>query len=108
MTDSRADTEKMNTAANAVDNTGQVLANIRGNIQSAVDSTATGYTSPAATLFRNTMGQWDQHFAKILNDLQRMHEALRHNTVHYQATMETERDSANQLAALLNGTPGEA
>ena len=88
--------------ARHVDNAGQILANIRGNVQQAVGSTTGGYNSPAATLFRQTMADWDGDFKAILDSLQNIHEKLTHNQKHYEATAETERQSANQIAALLN------
>jgi WXG100 family type VII secretion target len=96
----------MNEAARHVDNAGQALAVIRGNIQQSIDSTAAGYNSPAATLFRNTMSQWGDDFQKIIGGLERIRTALTHNTKHYEATMEQERHSANQIAALLNSPDG--
>lgn len=96
----------MNEAARHVDNAGQALATIRGNIQQAIASTASGYNSAAATLFRSTMDEWGNDFQKIIGGLERIREALTHTTKHYEATMEQERQSANQIAALLNGGGG--
>jgi WXG100 family type VII secretion target len=93
----------MSEAARHVDNAGQALAVIRGNIQQAIASTAAGYNSQAATLFRSTMDQWGTDFQKIVGGLERIREALTHTTKHYEATMEQERQSANQIASLLNG-----
>ena len=90
-------------AARHVDNAGQALATIRGTVATAIAATAAGYNSPAATLFRGTMDQWQGDFQKIIAGLERMHEALTHTTRHYVATIEQERQSANEIAALLNG-----
>jgi WXG100 family type VII secretion target len=93
----------MGEASRHVDNAGQALAVIRGNIQQAIASTSAGYNSPAAALFRNTMDQWNTDFQKIIGGLERIREALTHTSKHYEATMEQERQSANQIASLLNG-----
>lgn len=98
-----AQVEAMAQAARHVDNAGQALAVVRGNIQQAIASTATGYNSAAATLFRNTMDQWGTDFQKIIGGLERIHTALTHTAKHYEATMEQERASANTIATLLNG-----
>jgi WXG100 family type VII secretion target len=90
-------------AAGHVDNAGQALATIRGTVAQAVAATASGYNSPAAVMFRNTMDQWHGDFQKIIAGLERMHQALTHTTRHYEATLEQERNSANEIAALLNG-----
>lgn len=106
MAGTSAQTTAMAEAARHVDNAGQALAVIRGNIQQAIASTSSGYTSAAATLFRNTMSQWDQDFQKIVGGLEQIHHALTSTTRHYEATMQQERQSANEIAALLNGGGG--
>lgn len=99
-----AQVDAMATAARHVDNAGQDLANIQGRIQQAVASTSAGYVSEAAALFRNVMDQWNGDFAKIIGGLERIHTALTSTQKHYEATMQQERSSVNQIAALLNGT----
>jgi WXG100 family type VII secretion target len=107
MADTTAQLSAMREAAGHVDNAGQALAVIRGNIQSSIAATSAGYHSDAAALFRTTMDQWTQDFQKIIGGLERMHEALTHTSKQYEATMEQERQSANQIAmALLQGDGG--
>ncbi|GIH18844.1 WXG100 family type VII secretion target [Rugosimonospora africana] len=101
-----AQTSAMAEASRHVDNAGQALATIRGNIQQSIAATSSGYTSAAATLFRNTMTEWDGDFQKIIGGLERIREALTHTAKQYEATMEQERQSANQIASLLNGGGG--
>jgi WXG100 family type VII secretion target len=98
-----AQVDAINMAAAHVDTAGQELATIRSNIQLAIASTAAGYNSAAATLFRNTMDQWGADFQKIIGGLERIREALTQTQRHYQATIEQERQSANTIASLLNG-----
>lgn len=93
----------MTQAAQHVDNAGQDLANIQGRIQQAVASTSAGYQSDAATLFRNVMDQWHQDFAKILGGLDQIRTALTGTQKNYEASMDWERSSVNQIASLLNG-----
>lgn len=103
MAGTSAQVDAMATAARHVDAAGQALANIQGRVQQAVNSTSAGYTSDAATLFRNVMSQWHQDFSKIIGGLERIQAALTSTHKHYEATMQQERMSANQIAALLNG-----
>jgi WXG100 family type VII secretion target len=98
-----AQTQLMAKAAVDVDNAGQVLAGIRGRIQQAVAATSTGYVSDAGHLFRSVMDQWDTDFQTIVNGLQRIHEALTQTHHNYTAGIQQDRQSANQIAALLNG-----
>ena len=104
MAGTSAQVEAMAQAAQHVDNAGQDLANIQGRIQQAVANTSAGYVSDAATLFRNVMDQWNGDFAKIINGLDQIRTALTGTQKHYEAGMEQERASVNQIAALLNGT----
>lgn len=99
-----AQVDAMATAARHVDNAGQALANIQGRVQQAVAATGGGYTSEAATLFRNVMDQWHGDFTKIINGLERIQAALTSTQKHYEASIQQDRQSANQIAALLNGT----
>jgi WXG100 family type VII secretion target len=103
MADTSAQVEKMAEAARHVDNAGQALAIIRGTIRQSVDNTRQGYRSPAADLFRDTMGGWDSEFQKLIDGLDRIHFALTQTHRHYQATLEEEINSANEIATLLNG-----
>jgi ESAT-6 family protein len=98
-----AQTELMAKAATDVDAAGQVLAGIRGRVQQAVAATSTGYVSDAGALFRSVMEQWDGDFNTIINGLQRIHEALTHTHRNYTASVQQDRQSANQIASLLNG-----
>jgi WXG100 family type VII secretion target len=98
-----AQVDAMASAARQVDAAGQALADIQGRVQQAVSSTSGGYTSDAATLFRNVMAQWHQDFTKIIGGLERIQTALTGTQKGYEATMQQERASANQVAALLNG-----
>jgi WXG100 family type VII secretion target len=98
-----AQVDAMAVAARHVDAAGQALADIQGRVQQAVGATSGGYTSDAATLFRSVMGQWHQDFTKIIGGLERIQTALTSTQKHYEATMQQERQSANQVAALLNG-----
>ena len=93
----------MATAARHADTARQTLTDIHGRVLQTVNATSSGYTSDAATLFRNVMTQWHQDFNKILSGIDRIQEALTSNQKGYQATMEQEQASANQVAAMLNG-----
>lgn len=93
----------MAASARHVEGAGQNLASIRGRVQQTVAATQAGYVSEAAGLFRGVMEQWDQDFAKILGGLERIQAALTSNQKQYEASMQQERASVNQIAALLNG-----
>lgn len=103
MTETAAETAAMTEAARHVDAAAELLAGVRGNVAQAVAATGAGYQSDAATLFRSTMDQWGGDFDKIIGGLEQIHKALTHNAIHYQATLESDRASVNQIAALLNG-----
>jgi WXG100 family type VII secretion target len=103
MAGTSAQVDAMTTAAQHVDTAGQHLTGIRGRVQQTVAATSAGYVSDAATLFRGVMDQWDGDFAKIIGGLERIQTALTSNQKQYVASMEQERASANQIAALLNG-----
>jgi WXG100 family type VII secretion target len=98
-----AQTDAMRQAATHVDDAGQAIATLRNQVQEAVDSTAAGYQSAAATLFRGVMGQWAQDFASIISGLETIRENLVGTTTNYQGAMDIDQQSANQIAALLNG-----
>ena len=98
-----AQTDAMRQAAVHVDNAGQTITTIRNQVQEAVDATSSGYQSPAATLFRSVMGQWGQDFTNIIAGLETIRESLVGTTTNYQGAMDLEHESANQIAALLNG-----
>ncbi len=93
----------MKQAALQVDRASAELARVRHTIAQAVASTAGGYSSPAADLFRSTMDQWSTDFTRIVGGLDRIREALHQNARQYEATLDQERQSANQIAAVLNG-----
>jgi WXG100 family type VII secretion target len=95
--------DAMATAAGHIDTAGQALAGIQGRVQQTVAATSAGYVSDAATLFRGVMDQWNADFAKITGGLERIQTALKSNQKQYEASMDQERASANQIAALLNG-----
>jgi uncharacterized protein YukE len=98
-----AQVDAMMAASRHVDTAGQNLATVRGRVQQTVAATSAGYVSGAADMFRGVMEQWDGDFAKIIGGLERIQTALTSNQRQYQASMEQERASVNQIAALLNG-----
>jgi WXG100 family type VII secretion target len=98
-----AELAAMARSARYVDEAGQTLAGIRGRVQQAVAATAGGYVSEAATLFRSVMNSWDQDFNKIVAGLDRIHVSLTQTHANYTASVQQDRASVNQVAALLNG-----
>lgn len=98
-----AELTAMAQSARYVDETGQVLAGIRGRVQQAVAATSGGYVSEAATLFRSVMDSWDQDFNKIMAGLDQIHVALTRTHANYSASVQQDRASVNQVAQLLNG-----
>jgi WXG100 family type VII secretion target len=92
-------------AATQVDQAGQTLAGIRTRVGGAVANTQGGYQSEAATVFRNVMDQWGADFQKIVNGLNQIHEALTATHRSYQASVDTDRASANSIMSALNN-PG--
>jgi WXG100 family type VII secretion target len=99
-----AQTAAMTQAAVHVDNAGQAIATIRNQVNDAVAATSGGYVSDAATLFRNVMEQWSADFGQIIQGLETIREKLVGTTKNYQGAMDSDSTSANQIAALLNGT----
>lgn len=98
-----AQTQAMSQAAQHVDNAGQAITTIRNQVSDAVAATAGGYQTAAATLFRGVMDQWGQDFVSIINGLETIREALVGTAQNYQGAMNLDHESANQIAALLNG-----
>ena len=98
-----AETAAMAEASRHVDNVGQNLAAIQRNVQQAVDATSTGYNSLAAVLFRSTMEQWHTDFTSILQGLEQIRVALVGTRKTIETGIEQDRQSANQIASMLNG-----
>ncbi len=98
-----AQTQAMTLASQHVDNAGQAIATIRNQVADAVQATAGGYQTSAATLFRGVMDQWAQDFQNIINGLETIREALVGTARNYQGAMNLDHESANQIASLLNG-----
>jgi WXG100 family type VII secretion target len=98
-----AQTAAMAQAAIHVDNAGQAIATIRNQVADAVGATSGGYVTEAATLFRNVMDQWGQDFGTIIAGLESIKEKLTGTTANYKGAMDIDSQSANQIAALLNG-----
>lgn len=103
MAQTTAQTQAMSLAAQHVDNAGQAIAAIRNQVSDAVAATAGGYDTAAATLFRGVMDQWSTDFVSIINGLDSIREALVGTAKNYQGAMNLDHESANQIAALLNG-----
>jgi WXG100 family type VII secretion target len=99
-----AQTPAMKLAVQHIDNAGQSIATIRNQVNDAVGATAGGYQTSAATLFRSVMDQWGQDFLAIKNGLDTIREALAGTAQNYEGAMNLDHESANQIAALLNGT----
>jgi WXG100 family type VII secretion target len=98
-----AELTAMAQSARYVDEAGQTLAAIRGRVQQAVAATSGGYVSEAATLFRTVMNSWNDDFNKIVAGLDQIHVALTRTHANYTASVQQDRASVNQVAALLNG-----
>lgn len=98
-----AQTQAMTRAAQHVDGAGQAIATIRNQVSDAVAATAGGYQTSAATLFRSVMDQWATDFTSIINGLETIRTALVGTAQNYQGAMNLDHESANQIAALLNG-----
>jgi WXG100 family type VII secretion target len=99
-----AQTQAMTLAAQHVDDASQAIHTIINQVSDAVAATAGGYQTAAATLFRDVMGQWSQDFTAIINGLDTIGEALAGTSRNYQSAMNLDQESANQIAALLNGS----
>lgn len=100
-----AQTHAMAQAAFHVGNAHDAITGVKNQVVSTVAATSTGYVSEAATMFRNVMEQWDQDFTTILEALRTMGEKLTGTSQHYGGAMDVDVQSANQIAAALNG-PG--
>jgi WXG100 family type VII secretion target len=90
-------------AAQQVADAGNAIATIRNQVADAVGATGAGYQSPAANLFRSVMGQWHDDFQSIITGLDAIGQALTGTAQNYQGAMNLDHESANQIAALLNG-----
>ena len=93
----------MREAAVHVDKAGEILVGLRGHVNRAVNETRGGYDSPAANLFRSIMEQWDVDFGNILSGLSSIGQSLTQTAHNFVDTMDQERSSVNQIAAVLNG-----
>jgi WXG100 family type VII secretion target len=100
-----AHTHAMAQAAFHVGNAHEAITGLKNQVAGTVAATSAGYVSEAATLFRSVMEQWDQDFNTILAGLRTMGEKLTGSSQHYGGAMDADHQSANQIAALLNG-PG--
>lgn len=103
MAQTTAETAAMTQASTQVDTARQSIAMFNAQVQAAVAATAGGYDSSAATVFRSVMGQWGDDVTKIIDGLNTIYENLGGTAKNYQGAMNLEGDSANQIAALLNG-----
>lgn len=99
-----AQTHAMAQAAFHVGNAHEAITGLKNQAASTVAGTSAAYVSEAATLFRNVMEQWDQDFNTILGGLRAMGEKLTGTAQHYGGAMDSDHQSANQIAALLNGS----
>ena len=99
-----AQTDALKLAAAHVDNAAQAIMIIRNQVQDAVNATTGGYQSPAATVFQQVMAKWHDDFGVIINGLDVIKTNLSGTATNYQSTMDADKMSANQIAALLNGT----
>lgn len=100
-----AQTAAMAKAAFHVGNAHEAITGVKNQVASTVAGTSTAYVSEAATLFRSVMEQWDQDFNTILAGLRTIGEKLTGTAQHYSGAMDHDHQSANQIAATLNG-PG--
>jgi uncharacterized protein YukE len=100
-----AQTQAMAEAAFHVGSAHDSITGLKNQAAATVAGTSAGYVSEAATLFRNVMEQWDQDFNTILGGLRTMGENLTGTAQHYGGAIDHDHQSANQIAALLNG-PG--
>jgi WXG100 family type VII secretion target len=98
-----AQTQSMLQAAQHVADAGNAIATIRNQVADAVGATTSGYQSPAADLFRSVMLQWHDDFRAIMTGLDNIGTALTGTAQNYQGAMNLDHESANQIAALLNG-----
>jgi len=99
-----AETRAMSLAAQRVDDATQTIAAIGQRVAEIVASTAIGYDTPAATVFRGAMETWDQDFITINNSLKAIYEALGGTAANFNQAMTTDEQSVNTISALLNGT----
>jgi WXG100 family type VII secretion target len=98
-----AQTHAMAQAAFHVGNAHEAITGVKNQVAGTVAGTSAAYVSEAATLFRSVMEQWDQDFNTILAGLRTMGEKLTGTAHHYGGAMDHDHQSANQIAAALNG-----
>lgn len=99
-----AETQAMSVAAQRVDDATQTIAAIGQRVTDIVASTAIGYNTPGAAVFRSAMEAWDQDFIKINNGLKTIYEALGGTATNFNQAMAVDEQSVNTISALLNGT----
>ena len=100
-----AQTHAMAQAAFHVGNAHDAITGVKNQVATTVAGTSTAYVSEAATMFRGVMEQWDQDFNTILAGLRTMGEKLTGTSQQYGGAMDFDHQSANKIAAALNG-PG--
>ena len=98
-----ADTAAMASAVGNVDDCHQNLTKIWNQVSSTVGDTQSGYQTAGAALFYDVMEQWGSDFNQILQNLAQIREMLTSTKVNYHGAIDTDRASANRIAARLNG-----
>lgn len=97
-----AQTVSLATAAQDVLSVRDTLVSIKNQVDGVLQSSQSGYNTPSAPKFYQTMNEWNTDFQTVLNNLQNISDALGGTSQTYEATMDNEMSSMNMISSQIN------
>lgn len=98
----QAELEAMAAAIPAVEDGVTALTQANQGVGTAMANVGAGWTSDGAAFFRTVMEDFRAEYAKMITDLNEIHQALTGNKVQYTASAEEERANVNRFNSLLS------
>jgi len=100
---SSVDRAEMAQAASRVEDAAQDLRQIQSAVGQEQSQLQGRWIGDAGSAFTKVFNEFNQELSKVLQTLDNLHEKLVHTKINYEASEQSQTESVNRIAGLLNG-----
>jgi WXG100 family type VII secretion target len=90
-------------AAQEVETKANIIQGLRNQLEDHKAQVRAGWEGQAAGTFESVFAEFDGDFQKVIQALEKMHEALTHTRIQYEAREQESREAVSEVQRLLGG-----
>jgi len=101
--ESAVDRGQMALAAQEIETKANIIRGLQNQLQDHKAQVRAGWEGTASGTFESVFAEFDADFAKVIQAMDKMHEALVHTKIHYEAREQETHDAVSEVQRLLGG-----